>query len=52
MSTNPPRKPRRRHKSNAARQLLSALDRMIAAARQAEAARRELVRQTEGRRHE
>jgi len=52
MSKKPPRKPCRPRKSAAARQLLSAVDRMIAAARQAEGARRELSRQTEGRRHE
>jgi hypothetical protein len=42
-------KPKNRRKSEAARRLLAAVDRLILAARQAEAARRELARQTEGR---
>jgi hypothetical protein len=52
MSTKPPRKPGRLRKGTAAGRLLSAVDRMIAAARQVEGARRELARQTEGRRRE
>ena len=44
-------KPKNRRKSGAARRLLAAVGRLILAARQAEAALRELARQGEGRRH-
>jgi hypothetical protein len=50
MSTKWRRKPDKLRKTRAAYQLLVAVDRLIAAARQAEEARRELSRQTEARR--
>jgi hypothetical protein len=48
MRETPPHKPSQPRKNKAARRLLSAVDRMIVAARQADEARRELAQTTKG----